>query len=282
MHLVEDYGPVRALTMGRRPLGFLPPVMTVRCFAVDGLLVDAGLATHTAPVLEFARSEGVARVAITHHHEDHSGGAAALQRAGLPVDAAPATRELVARGFSTRFYQAVVWGPAPTARLGSLAPEIETDRYRFQVLPAPGHCEDQVVLFEAGQGWLFSGDAFLAEKVKLFRGDEDFAATVASLARLVDLDFDALYCAHRPCPTGGRVALRSKLDHFRSLEQQVRALHAEGLDIAEITRRVLGREPLGLWLASRGDLSKRNLVRSILFGPVPRPEVAAVVRDLAG
>lgn len=272
---VEEYGPVRALRHGRRVLGLLPPYMTVRCYAVDGLLIDAGLSTHTASVLAFARQQRVGRAVLTHHHEDHSGGAAALRDTGLEVQASARTRTWMQRGFGTRLYQRVVWGRAVPSELDPLAERVETEHHRFDVLPAPGHCDDQVVLHEPEQGWLFAGDAFLAERVKYFRGDEDFAATVASLERLVALDFEALFCAHRPVVTGGKRALETKLQHLRDLEGRVRELHQRGASIREITRRVLGREPWLLYLFSAGDLSKANLVRSILQGPVPRADAPA-------
>lgn len=271
----EDYGPVQALVLGKRLFRVASPYIRVRAFAVDGLLIDAGLPDAGRELLAFAREQGVGRAALTHHHEDHSGGAQALQAAEVPVAAAAKTRRLLARGFSVPFYQRRVWGVAKRAEVEPLEPVVETERFRFEVLEAPGHCRDQVVLYERSQGWLFSGDAFLAEKVKLFRSDEDFAATLRSLERLVELEFEALFCAHRPRPSGGREALRVKLQHLREVEGRVRELDEQGLSGREITRRVLGSESTLLQLLTRGDLSKRNLVRSILEGPRYRRDVSA-------
>jgi len=275
MQATEDYGPVRALRQGRRLFGILPPYMWVRCFAVDGLLVDAGLSCHAGRTLTWAREQGVREAVLTHHHEDHSGGGPTLRAGGLPVRASAATRAWVGQGFSTRFYQRVVWGRAPRGELDELPEWVETARYRFRVLAAPGHCDDQVVLHEPSQGWLFSGDAFLAERVKYFRGDEDFGASLRSLERLSELDFADLFCAHRPVLGRGREALRTKLQHLRDLEGRIRELADRGLEVGEITREVLGKEPRLLYLFSAGDLSKRNLVRSVLHGPRPRRDAPA-------
>jgi len=268
----EDFGPVQGLRQGRRILG-LPPYLTVVCYAVDGLLIDSGLPCFADRVLEWSKAQGVVQGVVTHHHEDHSGGAARLQSAAIPVRGSSETARLVQRGFSVRFYQWAVWGgPARRTALAPLGATVETGRHRFEVLPAPGHCPDQVVLYEREQGWLFSGDAFLARKVKLFRADEDFAATRDSLERLCELDFADLYCAHRPVLGEGRRALRQKLEHLRELEGNVRELHGRGLPVGQIVRRLLGPDSWIVSFLTAGDLSKANLVRSILFGPRRRPD----------
>lgn len=267
---LEPYGPVVALRQGRRVLGLLPPLLEVRCYAVDGLLIDSGLHCFRRQVLAFCRAQGIGQAVLTHHHEDHSGNAAALIAQDVPVRASDATRQRVARGFAIEPYQHVMWGQAPRAQAQPLPAWVETARHRFQVLPAPGHCDDQIVLFEPQQGWLFTGDAFLGEFVKNFRRDEDFALMVASLRRLCALSFDALFCAHKPVPTGGHAALQRKLDLLLDIEGQVRALHARGLPLRRIAEQVLGPERRFLYAITLGDVSKYNLVRAILHGPRPR------------
>lgn len=272
MDCIEHYGPVTALHMGRSLLNVIPPVMTVRCYTIDGVMIDTGIYSKHRKVLKFANEHAIKRAIITHHHEDHTGNASPLINAGFPVLASPASAQKIARGFQYKLYHQLVWGKAPTALVNCLDDVIETDHYQFKVVPAPGHCDDQVVFFEANEGWLFSGDAFLADKIKLFRGDEDFSKTINSLKRLVALEFDHLFCAHRPIMDQGNQALRDKLAFLLDLEGQARNLHQKGYAVKEITRQLLGKENNLRAIVTRGDMSKQNVIRSILFGPVPRDE----------
>ena len=114
--------------------------------------------------------------------------------------------------------------------------------------------------------------ALINQWIKYFRSDEDFMGSLATLRSLVTLDFDSLFCAHRPHITGGKQALLEKLANFEVLEQKVRSLNALGLDIDEITQRILCPEDRFIrWFTSK-DASKRNIVTSILQGPIPRPD----------
>lgn len=267
---IEPYGRVVALRQGRRVMGLLPPIMDVRCYAVDGLLIDSGLNSFRRQVLSFCQAQRIGQAVLTHHHEDHSGNAASLIAQEVPVLASAATCERVGRGFALAPYQHVMWGQAPRAQPRPVATWLETAHHRFQILPAPGHCDDQIVLFEPQQGWLFTGDAFLGEFVKNFRRDEDFQKTVESLRRLCALSFDSLFCAHKPVPTGGQQALQRKLQLLLDIEGQVQALHRRGLPLRQIAAQVLGPERWLLYAFTLGDVSKYNLVRAILFGPRPR------------
>jgi glyoxylase-like metal-dependent hydrolase (beta-lactamase superfamily II) len=268
-------GPLRALRMARLWGG--RELLAVHCYAVGDTLVDTGLACYASEVATFARARGATRALLTHHHEDHCGAAARLLADGMAVYSSSPTAHLVGAGFPIRFYQHVLWGKAPPAALSPLsAAEVALGPYQAQVVPAPGHCADQVALYVPAQGWLFSGDAFLDEQVKIFRRDEDFAASVATLERFLTLDFDALYCAHRPRPQGGKEAIRRKLAWFRELEERVRMLASRGLSPRAIAKQLpQPRRSSALALLALGDVSVENLVRSILFGPRRRRELLA-------
>jgi hypothetical protein len=80
-------------------------------------------------------------------------------------------------------------GRAPIAR-GWNGPSLGQDK-RGRARPAtsataeaPGHCEDQVAFHVPGEGWLFSGDAFLHEQRPTRRSSGAAPATPERVARL--------------------------------------------------------------------------------------------------
>ncbi len=265
-------GPLRALRMARLWGG--RELLAVHCYAVGDTLVDAGLACYGEEIAAFARDRGVSRAVITHHHEDHTGGAARLVREGVALHGTEPTGRLVERGFPIRFYQHLLWGKAPPARIARLGGTTTLlGPHVAHVVPAPGHCQDQIALHVPEEGWLFSGDAFIDERVKLFRRDEDFAQTVATLERFLTLDFEVLFCAHRPRPVGGKAAIARKLAWLRDAEGRVRALAARGMEPRAIAGELPQPRRSGLLgVMAMGDVSVENMVRSILHGPRLRRE----------
>jgi glyoxylase-like metal-dependent hydrolase (beta-lactamase superfamily II) len=150
-------------------------------------------------------------------------------------------------------------------RAEALGAEVEAGGLRLQVLATPGHSPDHVCFFEPERGWLFTGDLFLAERLRFLRADEDFHALLASLERMAALPARHLLCAHRGPVPGGIDALRRKASHLRALRDEVRALLAQGLPEAEVTRRAVGPEGWLTWL-SLGHFSARNFVRAVRRG----------------
>lgn len=273
-------GPLRALEMYRAFAG--RPIMKVYSFALGDTLVDTGLASLGGRVVDWARSVGAKRAVLTHHHEDHAGNTSTLLDAGLDVRATEATAALVEAGLPIPFYEHLAWGKPKPARPRRLEPVLDICGRRVEVLPAPGHCVDQVCFWVPEEGWLFSGDVFLHERVRLFRRDEDFAVTITTLERLCALPIQSLWCAHRPRVAGGREALASKLQHLRDVEGEVRRRHARGWSVRRIAASLSLSGSLGMELLTFGDATTENLVRSILHGPRPRPEVRGVLQRLPG
>ena len=142
---------------------------------------------------------------------------------------------------------------------------VETRRYRFEVIPTPGHSPDHVCLFEREQGWLFSGDLFIHERVRYLRADENALIALASLHRVLALRPQMLICSHAGLIRDGCGAIERKIAYMEGLAEKARALREEGLSLRQVTDRLLGAERL-MTHATRGDFAKINLVRSLLNG----------------
>jgi glyoxylase-like metal-dependent hydrolase (beta-lactamase superfamily II) len=180
-------------------------------------------------VMALLREKSLSRIVLTHHHEDHSGNAATIsKRYAIPVMAHPLAAEKLRLGFPIRPYQRLVWGKAPAVAVTPLANVVETNRFSFTPVHTPGHSKDHVVFFENQRGWLFSGDLYLGERIKFFRYDENFYDQIASLKKLMTLDFDTLFCAHNPCLKNGKQRIKNKLQFLEDLYGKVRELSEKG------------------------------------------------------
>ncbi len=277
----SDMAGVAALRLARRYFG--GEVMPAYSYAAGDTLVDSAFPGASQEVLGFAHQAGIRRLLLTHHHEDHAGNAAGLAEAGIEVLATPMTATLVAHDLPVPFYQHMAWGKMRPVRAATIEGEhVALGPYQARVVAAPGHAVDQVVFHVAEMGWLFAGDVFIHERIKIFRRDEDFAATLETLERVLELDFAVLFCGHRPMVEGGREALARKLQRFRDLDGEVRSLAGEGRSTDRIVRRLGLTMRGGIGAVSFGDATPSNLVRSILQGPTPRREVAEILRQARG
>jgi glyoxylase-like metal-dependent hydrolase (beta-lactamase superfamily II) len=258
------HGPITRLHLARTVLG--RPLYTVSAYLVDGLLVDAGPPATAGELVAWCRGRDVHQVVNTHHHEDHSGGNWALQRRlGLPIAASPRAVPILADFCRLELYRRVVWGQPRNVVAEPLEDVVKTESHRFEVIPTPGHSPDHVCLFEREQGWLFSGDLFVHERVRYARPEEDLAGTLASLRRVLALRPRLLICSHAGFVEDAGRAIERKIAYWEGLAGQARALHSQGLSPREITDRLLGPEGLGTRL-TQGHSAKINLIRGLLEG----------------
>jgi glyoxylase-like metal-dependent hydrolase (beta-lactamase superfamily II) len=175
-------------------------------------VIDPGPAEleHVERVWEAARARGgVAGIALTHNHLDHSQSVPELrERSGAPLAAAAAPARAL-------FEEPSLPGLEPDVVLGDgerLGP--------FEVIATPGHAADHVSLLAGGV--LFCGDTVLGEgSVFIPPGGGSLAAYLDSLRRLQALPLDALCPGHGPVVWDPAAKLREYLDHRLDRERRL-------------------------------------------------------------
>ena len=240
------------------------------CYLVDGMLLDTGCA-HTAPELRQALDgQRLARIVHTHSHEDHIGADGLLrgEQPGLEIMAHPLSLPVLAdprRMQPLHPYRRLFWGwPEPVCALPlAEGAWVETEYYRFQVFYTPGHSLDHLCLYEAQQGWLFSGDLFVGGRDRALRAGCDIWGVIASLKRMLALPARRLFPASarvRDDPAG---ELSAKIAYLEETGERVLALHRQGLPLSQIVRRVLGG-PMWVEVVTLGHFTRQRLALSYL------------------
>lgn len=262
-HQRLDWGPVEGLRVGRFSFGVNTTFVVYR---IGSTLIDAGPPNQARRVLAFARERRLDYLLLTHHHEDHSGNAAPLQKLWpeAAVLAPAASLPLLEGGFPIHFYRRQVWGVPQRLRAQPLPEQLDDlSGNRWQVIPTPGHADDMVAFFEPERGWLFAADLYVATRVRYARPEDRLHLEIESLRKTSQLDFETLFCSHRGPIARGPEALKNKLDYLLSLRQEVCELHQRGWSRKRILRQTLGREDHVSWL-SGFHFCKSNLVEACL------------------
>ncbi len=194
-------------------------------------LVDCGMGTARGMelVLGNIRGDGlaperIARLFLTHYHTDHAGGAAAYRRElDLVVALAADVQEALeapdhdATGFNAAraagiFPEDYAYAPCPVDDALADRDERRVGRLTLRFLATPGHCRGHGSYLVTGgeRTYLLAGDAVFAWG-KLFLQaipDCDLQASLASVRRLAELEFDALLPGH------GALSLREGRTHL--------------------------------------------------------------------
>jgi len=241
----------------------LPFRLQVWLYVVDGVLIDTGANNTVKVINRLSQQEKINCAAITHIHEDHTGGGAWIKNnlkipVYLPANSIPEA----AIKTSLPLYRRLPWGNREAFIADPMPPFIETEKVRLDVIATPGHHKDHVIFYEKNKGWIFTGDVFVNRQQKVALGDENIGDAIKSLSKLTQLNIDKMFCAHSGIHDDGKEKLQAKLDFLLDLQHKVNTLKKEGLSLEEIDKRLFPKKHSWTFV-SHGEWSTFNIVRTI-------------------
>jgi glyoxylase-like metal-dependent hydrolase (beta-lactamase superfamily II) len=161
------------------------------------------------------------------------------------------------------WYRRLVWGCPHSSETKELDSKIQTKNFLFLVIPTPGHSDDHICLYEPNEGWLFSGDLFINEKIKYLTKDEDVYSIIDSLKKVAGLHPKKMFCSFSGIVDRPEEAIHRKIDYLENLKSEVEKGARQGLSVRQIQRRALGRGDRFSFITA-GQISKQNLINSLL------------------
>ena len=242
-----------------------PPLMTVYCYVFDDIMLDTALGHMRQEALQIASEHDIRRIFLTHHHEDHSGNVHSIrQTLKTTVYGHPITKEKLSASFKILPYQKLLWGKAEPSNIEILPEKIDTTLGIMTPIHTPGHSKDHTVYFIKDAGVLFSGDIYLADKIKIFRSDENIRVQIESLKKILALDFDVLLCCHSPKHKDGKKHIYRKLNFLEDFYGNIIHLYEQGLSEKQIFRSLNLKEDYFKKIFCFGNISMLNGVRSAI------------------
>ena len=242
-------------------------VQTVYTFVLDNLLIDTAQRYNRENILKVAKQHDINKIILTHHHEDHTGNVAFLMNE-LNIDAYahPTAVKIMGKGYRMSPLAKLMNGSVEKAVLKPISTEdrIQTAHYTLEPIYTPGHCDDHYCYYERNKGWLFSGDLYVADKIKYFANYESLLTQIESIKKLVALDFDTLFCSHNPKTHGGKQRLQNKLQFFEDFAGTVKQYYEQGHNARQIFALMGMKENYLNKYITLGGFCAENMVLSVV------------------
>ncbi|TLS34896.1 MBL fold metallo-hydrolase [Pseudalkalibacillus caeni] len=238
--------------------------LNVNVFFIDGLLIDTGPARLKNSLIPYFKELPIEQVALTHHHEDHTGLAGwLLHHRKRPLYIHGSGIEYCLQPPVLPFYRKVFWGKRDAFAPEKMPGRIETNSLTFHVEHSPGHAPDHVALIDKENGRLFSGDLYVLPHPKSLFAFESVPEIIRSIKRLLSYDFETLICSHAGVIPKGKEKLAAKLSYLEEIREQVLSLYENGMPANRI-RKELFPKIHPLQIMSFFENSSTHLITSIL------------------
>jgi len=244
--------------------GIFPYQLEICLYIVDGVLIDTGSGNTLRKLKNLVKDQKITSVAITHVHEDHTGAASWIkENLKIPVYLQSDSIAEAAVKTSIPLYRRLVWGNRDGFAADPMPSAIDAGRYRLDVIESPGHHKNHVIFHEKKMGWLFSGDLYISRRQLTAFKDENINDAINSIRKILELDFDTIFCGHSGIHKNGKERFKAKLDFFLQIQEQVHLQKINGLTLEEIDRNLF---PAGnLWTKiSGGEWSSMNIIKTVL------------------
>jgi endoribonuclease LACTB2 len=237
----------------------------VYTYLVDGMLIDTGSKSMENKLLPYYNSSSFNFVVLTHHHEDHTGNAAWIQKElNVPIYIHPLGVDICSKPINYPEYRQNIWGCRKPFNAQPLGKSISSESYEWKVIYTPGHAEDHVSLLNEETGQIFTGDLFVSPKTKLIMTQESIPNIIESLRKLLTYDFQEVFCSHYGYISQGKIMLKRKLDYLENISAEIIYLHNHGYSIEEISQKLFPKK-YPIIIFSEGEWNSFNIIRSVLM-----------------
>jgi len=252
------------LTCGKAKAKSLFMEIPIHVYLLDDILVDTGSSSVAKDFIKFYQTKKINRVALTHVHEDHSGNAAWLhENFNASIYLHENDIPEASKNSNIPFYRKIIWGNRKAFPAIAMPDFLESKNYKLDVIKTPGHTSNHLAFHEKNKGWLFTGDAYVGIKQKVALTSENISDAIQSIKKMLQLDFDTIFCAHSGINENGKEKLKKKLDYFENIQAQVKTLKEKGVTLKKINKIIFPKKDL--WeILSRKEWSSYQIISTII------------------
>jgi endoribonuclease LACTB2 len=255
---------INGVTMGNGTVAFQKVKLNVHCFYIDGVLIDTGAKSLDNSFKSFFKQLSIDQVVLTHHHEDHTGGASFLQEElGVPIYMNENMIDDCMKKADYPLYRQLFWGKRRPFRAESIGDSFLSAHATWKAIHTPGHAKDHLAFLNEETGQLFTGDLYCQEKTKVVLREESIPVIIESLKKILTYDFEDVFCCHAGYLNNGREALQRKLDYLLELQGTIIKQFNEGKTPEQIHRELFPKK-YPIMMFSLGEWDSIHIVYSVI------------------